>query len=103
VDGGNDYHRCAAHDWANFLRVDDEGNEIVPKVVDENMPVDNGLSDKKLLDEPLKTITKSDLLKQLDAMIENIERLPEIAMTLPISHYDFVNALILIQTILKSN
>ena len=24
IDGGNDYHKCFAKDWRNFVRVDDE-------------------------------------------------------------------------------
>ena len=99
IDGGNDYYKAAALDWANFIRVDDEDNEIIPKVVDENMPLDKGFSEETLS----KPITKKDLLNQLNSMVENIERLPDVAMTLPINHYDFVSALILIQAILSKD
>jgi hypothetical protein len=97
IDGGNDCYKASALNWSNFLRVDDEGNEIIPKIEDANMPSDNGFSEKTLS----QPITKKDLLKQLDAMIENIEKLPNMAMSLPINHYDFVSALILLQAILS--
>lgn len=28
VDGGNDYWRCGAKDWRNFIRLDDDGNPM---------------------------------------------------------------------------
>ena len=83
VDGG-DKLRCSAKDFKNFLRVDDEGNEIVVHVR-----------------EPGKQ-TKEDFLKMLEEMIKNIENLPTHAMTAPINHYDFVATLILLLNIFKS-
>ena len=83
---------CAAIDWANFVRVDDLGNEVVPKIQDKD--------DVKPLD--IGKPTKEDLLKMLDEMVESIERLPTHAMSAPISNYDHCAALILIASILKS-
>jgi hypothetical protein len=92
IDGGNDYCRCAANDWKNFLRVDDEGNEIVITVVEKDLSKE----EPKEVPKP----TQADLLSMLQAMITNIEQLPPQAMTQPITHYDLYSALLLINQIL---
>lgn len=97
ISGGLDKLECSAKNWENFLRVDDDGNEIVVRVVDNaDNPTDS------VSDEPKTAVlTKSDKLQMLHEMIESYERLPQNAMTLPITHYDFVGALLLLQSILK--
>lgn len=79
---------CSAKDWNNFMRIDDLGNEIIVKVKENSI-------------EP-EIHTKSDLLRMLDTMIQNIESLPQEAMTSSINHYDFCSALILLSSILRS-
>lgn|SRR6185295_4891498 len=86
VDGGNAF-RCGATDWDNFLRVDEKGNEIAIKV------------EKNISSKP----TKHDLLKMLDEMITSYEGLPPQAMINPITHYDFLSALLLLSSILKGS
>ena len=81
---GGELLGCAAINWGNFLRVDDEGNVIVP-VVKEKAPV-----------------TKDDLLNALDEMIKRIEEMPSQAMIVAINHYDFVSLLILLSSIFRS-
>lgn len=81
VDGG-DSMRCAAKNFENFLRVDDEGNEIEVKVVEK--------------------YTKEYLMKLLDDYIEKLESLPPQAMYTAINHYDLITSLNLIAMILKS-
>ena len=85
---------CSAIDWANFLRVDDLGNEIIPKVVDKT-------------DDDIKQIynenpTREDKIKMLDLMIESYENLPDHVLRSPISGYDLVSSLLMISSILKS-
>jgi len=89
VDGGNAM-KCYATDFTNFMRVDDQGNEIVVTVQDSS-------------DLPTTKPTQKDLLKMLDEMIKSYERLPPKAMSNPVSNYDFCAALILIQSILESH
>lgn len=83
VDGG-DKLRCSAKNFSNFIRVDDEGNEIVVKIFDPTKP------------------QKADLIKMLEEMIKNIENLPIHAMVTSINHYDLASALLLILNIFKS-
>lgn len=80
---GGDRLGCAAIDWSNFLRVDDEGNVVVPTVTDK-LPA-----------------TKGDLLNSLDEMINRIEGMPQQAMIVSINHYDFVSLLILLSSIFR--
>lgn len=96
VSGGNEKLEAMADDWVNFLRVDDEGNEIIVKVKEEitlNEPIQKSGQEKP---------TKRELLSILDEMIKNIENLPQSAMLTPITHYDFASSLILISSILRS-
>ncbi len=74
---------CSALDWANFLRVDDQGNEIVPTI------------------KEAPQLTRGDLLGALDEMIKRIEAMPPNAMVVSINHYDFVSLLILLSSIFR--
>ena len=98
VEGG-DALRCGASDWNNFLRVDDEGNEIVVVVKNKAEATINDETSREFVQSKP---TKKDLLGMLDDMIANIEKLPIHAMSSPISHYDFVAALMLIGQILRT-
>lgn len=81
---GGDNLGCAAINWANFLRVDDEGNVIVPTI-------------KEAASKP----TRDDFLAALDEMIRRIEEMPKQAMCVAINHYDFVSLLILLSSIFR--
>lgn len=78
---GGDKLGCAAKDWNSFLRVDDEGNVIVPTIQEAPKP------------------TKEDFIKALDEMIKSIEAMPPNAMVISINHYDFLSLLVLLQSI----
>ncbi|SRR5258705_4610063 len=92
VSGGSRME-CSAVDWNNFLRVDDQGNEIIVKV--------QGLQEdvKPLYNE---NPTREDKLKMLEEMIKTYENLPTNALSSPITGYDFTSSLLLISSILRS-
>lgn len=90
VDGG-DALRCSAKNWNHFLRIDENDKEIQVSIIDEDVK------------QIYKTPSKEDLLKILDDMIQNIEKLPPSAMTTPITHYDFCSALLLLSSIFRSD
>jgi hypothetical protein len=94
VSGGNAM-RCGANNWYNFVRVDDQGNEIVVRIKEMS-------DDVKPLDMPLSRPDKKELLGMLNDMIKNIENLPQHAATAPITHYDFASALLLISELFKA-
>lgn len=81
---GGDQLGCAAIDWINFLRIDDEGNVIVPTIQD-NSP----------------KVTYNDLLDALDEMVKRIEAMPPNAMVVAINHYDFVSLLMLLSSLFR--
>jgi hypothetical protein len=91
VDGGSDYMRCFAKDFNNFLRVDEQGNEIIVKVIEKE---EEG-NPTQLAKKP----TKKELVEMLNEMIRNIENLPSYAKTAPINHYDYCSLLILLSSI----
>lgn len=93
IDGGLDELRTGARNWCNFIRVDDEGNEILVKVKDSVEPIQS--------EEPPR-ISKPELLDMLDIMAKNIENLPPQALSLPINHYDFLSFMLLVSSILRS-
>lgn len=93
VDGGSAL-RCFASDWDNFLRVDDEGNEIVPTIQDISQPMIDTTNNEKL--------SKKELIDMLDEMIKAYDRLPQSAMANPVSNYDLVSALMLVSALFKA-
>lgn len=107
VDGGNYNFTASAKDWKNFLRVDDDGNEIVI-TVKEKTDVTTILSCTPSIgieDHPSEpTITpfdKKEMIQAIDFMIENIENLPTSAMTLPTNQYDHMTMLLMIKALIK--
>ena len=86
---------CAANNWSNFLRVDDQGNEIVVRIKEMS-------ADVKPLDIPRSKPDMKELLGMLNDMIKNIDNLPQHAATAPITHYDFSSLIILLEAIFKS-
>lgn len=74
---------CSATDWAYFLRVDDEGNVIVPTIQEQ------------------PKVTYDELLNALDEMINKIEAMPPHAMIVSINHYDFVSLLLLLSSLFR--
>lgn len=85
--------RCGANDWSNFMRIDDQGNEIIVKVLDVPDKADN---------TPHKP-DKRELLGMLESMIKNIEALPQGAMLTSINHYDLCSALLLLLSIFRAD
>jgi hypothetical protein len=82
---------CSAIEWSNFLRVDEQGNEIIVTIKDSDV--------KPLYNE---NPTREDKIKMLDEMIKSYESLPSLALSSPITGYDFISALLLLKSILIS-
>jgi len=77
VDGGQHYCRCSAKSWENFIRIDDEGNEIIPKIVEKSsVEEENEKGQKWVEDEMLSAYEKHKRKKQLalDALDEMIKK-----------------------------
>lgn len=92
ISGGDIRLECSAKNWNHFLRVDDDGNEIIVRV--------DGEKSKK--DDLPPLTTQNDKIKMLEDMIQNLEGLPKNVMISPINHYDLYSYLLIILSILKS-
>lgn len=95
LDGGSDMI-VYANDLNNIIRVDDQGNEIMVKVIDKLS------SDVKPLDIENSKPSYEELIQILVNMSKNIEDLPSPALTMPISNYDFGSLISLLIMIFKS-
>ena len=89
--------RALAGSWDNFLRIDDDGNEILVKVLNPDNPPQQPVKD---VQSPRPN--REELLQMLDGMRENIERLPPHALAGPINHYDFSSLLLLLSALFKA-
>lgn len=84
--------KCAAGNWANFLRIDDEGNEIAVRVLEDTV-------------EPCITVapkpTREEMLDMLDAMASDLERLPTHAKMMPATNSDLEGLIVLLSALLR--
>lgn len=95
VDGGNDYFRCAAKDWVNFIRINDDDSEVPIKIQESDT------SSLKPDPEGISKPSKEELLDMLDEMVKNVEALPDHAKLTPINHYDFCSSLMLLSALFR--
>ena len=88
--GSKDEFHCFANDWKNFIRIDDDGNEIIPTIKDKEAIISSKPNRKELLDG-------------LDEFIKSFERLPTHAMTAPVTHSDLLSVLSILRGIFDSD
>lgn len=98
LDGG-EAMKCYAKDFSNFIRIDENGNEIKPRIIEFNLlnKVNNQLPVLKK-DEPSE---KEELLHTLDNLIATLDILPSNLMQNPVNHYDYYSLLLLFKSFLK--
>lgn len=91
---GGELMFCAANNWENFLRIDSEGNVIVPKIEEGSnvKPLD-------IVEKP----SKKEILAALINLVETIENMPSYAMTTAITHYDWLSLLLLIRSFFEAD
>ena len=101
IDGGQDYLRCGANDWQNFLRVEDDGTITYPKIVEKSEEIE--VIAQEIQKETTITTkpSRKETIEMLKLLIDSIENLPAHAMTAPVTHYDLSSALFIIHSILK--
>ncbi len=93
ISGGEYAYEVSAKNFENFLRLDDNGNEIQVKVKSEESIIPTEIGSKP---------NREELLNMLDSMIKNIENLPPHAMQTAVNHYDLVSSLLLISALFRS-
>lgn len=105
IDGGQNYWRCSAIDYANFLRIDDDGNEVIVTYKEERKdtpPTTEQPEPQELKkDEAIASLPPEPLIDVVDEMIRNIERLPVHAQLMPVNQYDYMAILLLFKRFLK--
>lgn len=82
IGGNNDPARCSARDFKNFVRVDDEGNEIEVEYKEH------------------KKITKETLRKTIQGMIEDIDKLPPAGKQMSANQFDMLSIYYLLSALL---
>lgn len=96
ISGGNYEFLCSAKDFNNFLRIDDKDNTVSVKVVSKE-------DEPKHEEESTPVVSKKEKIAMLERMAQDVERLPSEALSLPITHYDFYSALLLLSSILRED
>jgi len=90
-----------ATEWENFLRIDDEGNEVIPKIVekeDQEKSIEPDKGEKIVAKDAFPKVEESSgPIVLLDEMIARYERLPGDVQMLPINHYDYLSLLYLLK------
>lgn len=119
IDGGPGYLRCIAKDFYNFLRIDEDDNEIevrlydkksieekkYPKIVvklapkNQEEPQEEQQEEQK---EPQNALTKDEIMVLFDEMIGYIETMSDTAKLTSITHYDQLSLMLLLRSLFKS-
>ena len=97
ISGGSEEYHVAAKDFGNFLRIDDDDNELKVTIKD-NVDI---VQLNTLPDAPKTKFSKFELLRMLDESCQRFESLPVEALYSPITHADFASLLILLSAIFK--
>lgn len=96
ISGGVDKLECAAKDFSNFIRIDEDGKEVPVKVVEKpneekELPVEN--------DKPIE-LTREQKVDLVDAMIKYYDDLPAHAMMSSPSQYDLKAAFLMMKQLI---
>lgn len=96
ISGGADKLECAAKDFSNFIRIDDEGKEVNVKVVDKpneekELPVEE--------DKPVE-LTREQKIEMVDSMLKYYDDLPGHAMMSSPTQYDLKAVFLMIKQVL---
>jgi hypothetical protein len=73
IDGGDEYLRCSARDWNNFIRITDDGSEIPVKFEDSNNQKDSKQTKENVENQRM---SRSELMNHLADHIRHSESLP---------------------------
>jgi hypothetical protein len=93
IGGGDQRLECFAVNFDNFLRVDDEGNEIIVTVEDSKK--EEAKSNSKM--------NKKELLNILDEMRQKIEDLPIEAALSSVTNADLASLMMLLSAIFRAD
>lgn len=89
--------RSWADDYANFLRVDDLGNEIIIEYREQKKDV----AEDNNPDKPPKELRIEELIQELESFTQYINRLPEHELKSPVSQSEMAIFMLIVTAILK--
>lgn len=99
ISGGEYRLLSSSRSYKNFLRIEDDGSEKPVKYIEEG----KAGGDDQNVEEPVKPLTKKELINVLENKIKSLENLPPNAMTQPTTHYDLYETLLLLISIVRSS
>ena|ERR1700735_3291134 len=88
---------CGAENWANFVRIDDEGNEIIVTYKEKEKGEEEPQC-RKFDQKP----SKNELLKEMDTLIAYYDGMPQNALLAPVSHSDLLSVMLVVSSLFKS-
>lgn len=94
---GGDALFAKARDFANFLRVDDHGNEIVVKYTEPNSNHESDNQDNQFKED----IGKKELIELIEKMMKDDEQLPSHVKSQPLYYYDLQRYMLVILNLFK--
>lgn len=89
--------RCGSKSWENFLRIDDDGNEVVPQIIEGEEEVKTAE-----IHDPTPEERKEILLNHLKGMVDSFDNLPSGARTSFVTQMDLHYALLTIYEIVRN-
>ena len=120
--GTSNYYVSAVRDLSNILRVDDNDNVIIPKIITQNENTENNnekienqtsgpiidnvndmsnqISENENSSTQKSRARKNTAISEIDHILETIDRMPSHAMSNAITHYDYMTILILMKSLL---
>lgn len=99
ISGGNTKYITAARDYANFLRVDENDNEI--RVTVQDSPKEMPVLQPEQISAPVRQPSRAEFINELQTMFNEIERLPQNAQFAPVTQYDHYRLIGLLLVILR--
>lgn len=97
VCGGAEKLEVFAKNWSNFIRLDDEGNEIVIQLEE------NQISDKSQSTNDMLISSQEDAIKMLEEFCQKIDALPSHARLESVTHADLSSVLKVVIDALRSS
>jgi hypothetical protein len=95
IDGGLQYAKCSARDWKNFIRIDDNGHEIIPVVKESADAIEQERT------ETPPALSRKEKIEMLERMIKYDGELPLDQQRASASSYDLYSYMMLVLAILK--
>lgn len=97
IDGGPVYFKASAKNFENFLRIDDDGNEVQVKFKDQE------LASPETSPQPTGRLSRAELLDMLEETLKGTEKLPPHALYAAPTHADVYSLGVLILAILRAS